>query len=107
MSNLFRFRKYKKTQGKKKLKHPKLIVDDYDSEFGFMGLTSSKSKGKKHKNIPLHHNPQEGNSKQAYLRRKIEYDNKKMFGEILSNYKLSDDDMDNIVSYVAKRKKKR
>ena len=111
MSNLFIFRRYKKKQGKKNVKHPKLIVDEYLNEFGFMGLTSSPSKGRRHKNIPLDENPQiingKRNSKKSYLRRKIEYDNKKNFHDVSSDYVLSDSDKRKIIPYVNKHKKKR
>ena len=107
MSNLYEFRKYKKKQGKKNVKHPKLIVDEDYKEFGFMGLTSSKYKGRGHKNIELLNNPQKGNSNKAYLRRKIEYDKKKRFGEIDSAYSLSDSDKQRLMTYVNKHKKKR
>ena len=50
MSSLFKFRRYKKVEGgkKKKAKHPKLIGDETNDEFGFMGLTES-SKRWRHK----------------------------------------------------------
>lgn len=109
--SLFKFRRYKKRQGKKKIKHPKLIVDDYKNEFGFMGLTSSKTKGRGHKNIPLYENPQiingQKSSEKSYLRRKIEYDEKRSFEEILSDYVLSDVDKERLIPYVKKHKKKR
>ena len=103
---LFVFRKYKKSQGKKCVKHPKLIVDENDNEYGFMGLTSAKKKGRGHNNIPLLFNPQKGNIKTSYLRRKIEYDDKKYFGEVLINYCLSKIDEERIKSYVKRHKKR-
>ena len=39
MDKLYVFRKYKKKQGKKNVKHAKLIVDSTNNEFGFMGLS--------------------------------------------------------------------
>lgn len=110
MSNLFKFRKYKKKQGNKKVKHPKLIVDEYDNEFGYMGLTSSKSKGRGHKNLQLNDNPQLVNGKRlekkSYLRRKIEYDDKNMFYEESKDYALSDADKKRLIPYVNKHKKR-
>lgn len=111
MSDLFVFRRYKKRQGGKKARHPKLIVDETGGEYGFMGLTSSKDKGRRHKNIPLIDNPQFVNGKRlktkSYLRRKIEYDEKRRFGEALKDYRLSDEDRTFLIGYVKKRKKKR
>lgn len=106
MDKLYVFRKYKKKQGNKNVKHPKLIVDSTDKEFGFMGLTTSPSKGKHHKNLKLKENPQNGNKSQSYLRRKIEYDQKEMFEEILKNYNLSEEDIKFIKTYVEKHKRK-
>lgn len=112
MSKLFKFRKYKKKQGKKNVKHPKLIVDDYNDEYGYMGLTSSKSKGKKHNNFELIDNPQfDGQGKRlkkkSYLRRKIDYDKKDMFGNVLMNYSLSDIDESRVKTFIKNKKKKR
>ena len=106
MSDLYKFRKYKKSQGKKKVKHPKLIVDEYKDEYGFMGLTSSYRKGKRHNNIRLSSNPKKGASGESYLRRKIEYDRKEMFEKILDDYSLSDEDKKYIIEYVNKHKKR-
>lgn len=110
MEKLYRFRKYKKKQGKKNVRHPKLIVDDYEHEYGFMGLTSSRYKGRGHKNIELNDNPEIINGKRlevkSYLRRKVEYDNKRYFGEIVDNYELSKTDKNRIIDYVNKHKKR-
>ena len=111
IDDLFEFRKYNKKQGKKNVKHPKLIVDDFDKEYGFMGLTSAKYKGRGHKNIELHSNPQLINGKRrndkSFLRRKIEYDLKTNFREVLSEYVLSDEDKERLKRYVEEHKKKR
>lgn len=106
MDELYVFRKYKKKQGKKNVKHAKLIVDSTNNEYGFMGLTSSPAKGKHHRNLKLKQNPQIGSEGQSYLRRKIEYDQKEMFDEILRNYNLSNEDIDFIKSYVEKHRRK-
>lgn len=111
MSDLFIFRRYKKRQGRKKARHPKLIVDESGGEYGFMGLTSSERKGKRHNNIELKKNPQFENGKRlkgkSYLRKKIEYDEKRRFGKALKDYRLSDEDRTFLIGYVKKRKKKR
>lgn len=111
MSNLLKFRRYKKKQGNLRVKHPKLIVDEYDDEFGYMGLTSAKKKGKRHNNLELVHNPRfvKGKrlDKKAYLRRKIEYDNKKMFGNIMDDYSLSSVDETNVKEYIKNKLKKK
>ena len=104
-NSLYVFRRYKKKEGKKNVKHPKLIVDEYDNEYGYMGLTSSKNKGKKHINFPLVNNPQfdkSGNriNKKSYLRRKVEYDKKDNFGNLLADYSLSDIDKTRIQTFI-------
>ena len=106
MEKMFVFRKYKKGQGKKNVKHPKLIVDSIKNEYGFMGLTTSSKKGRGHNNIILKKNPQKGNTNNSYLRRKIEYDDKTLFEEILHNYELSEEDICFLVQYVEKHKKR-
>jgi len=110
-NSLYVFRKYRKKEGKKNVKHPKLIVDEYDNEYGYMGLTSSRNKGKRHKNIKLSSNPQFKDGarleESSYLRRKIEYDTKKNFEDISSTYILSERDKAKIKPYVSSKKKKR
>ena len=108
---MFEFRRYKNKQGNKQVKHPKLIVDETDNEYGFMGLTSSRYKGRGHKNITLIDNPQFIKGKRlshvSYLRRKIEYDKKENFEEPLSNYSLSKIDKMFIKDYVSRKLKKK
>ena len=107
---MFEFRRYKIKQGSKQIKHPKLIVDENDIEYGFMGLTSCKYKGRGHKNLPLIENPKFYEGKRltynSYLRRKIEYDKKENFEEKLQDYSLSDIDKKLIKDYVSKKLKK-
>ena len=106
--NIFNFRRYKKVEGgeKKKAKHPKLIVDETKSEFGFMGLTESPKRGH-HKNIPLSKNPKQGDSRKAFVRDELRYDDKKSFSEVLPDYKLSKIDIKIVREHVKKRKKKK
>ena len=108
MSSLFKFRKYKKIEGgtHKRSRHPKLIVDEDDKNFGFMGLTESKKRGN-HKNIPLDKNPKVGDKRPAYIRDELRYDSKNKFEEILRDYHLCDTDIAKILKYVEKHKKKK
>ena len=107
MSKLFVFRIYKKKEGDKKVRHPKLIVDENNEEYGFMGLTSSKYKGRGHTNFELLINPNSKMAGKSYLRKKIEYDNKDFFGEILKDYSLSKKDIERLIPYINKHKKKK
>lgn len=107
----FHFRRYKKRQGNSKRKHPKLIVYENKNQFGYMGLTHSKSKGSKHKNIKLSYNPEfisngERSKEPAYLRKKIEYDKKKNFGGREKSYILHPQDRAEIERYLRKHKKR-
>ena len=105
-SNLFVFRRYNKKEGSlsKKVRHPKLIVDDYKNNYGFMGLTESSKKGH-HSNIPIQ-NPKKFDKSKSYIRKEIRYDNKNNFGDVLSNYNLSKKDKKYLIDYVNKHKKR-
>ena len=106
--NTFVFRRYKKKEGGvKKSRHPKLIVDEDESKYGFMGLTKDSHSGH-HANIPLKKNPQKNYMKQAYLRKELRYDDKTNFEkDILSDYTLSEEDKQTVLKYFEKYKKKR
>lgn len=106
--NTFVFRRYKKKEGgSKKSRHPKLIVDENESKYGFMGLTKDSHSGH-HANIPLKKNPQKNNKNQAYLRKELRYDDKTNFEkDILSDYTLSAEDKKTVLKYFEKYKKKR
>ena len=108
MSSLFKFRKYRKKEGgkHKRAKHPKLIVDEDDGHFGFMGLTESPKRGN-HKNVPLNDNPKQGDKRKAYIRKEIRYDCKSKFEEILNDYSLSERDLIKIMKLLEKYKKKK
>lgn len=104
-NNLYNFRRYKKKEGNSNKRHPKLIVDETYNNYGFMGLTEKDKKGKHHNNIPIE-NPKKGDIRPAYLRKKIRYDIKNNFGEVLKDYNLSNEDRKRIEDYVNKRIKK-
>lgn len=107
-SNLYKFRRYKKTEGgkNKKAKHPKLIVDENSTDYGFMGLTEAKKRGH-HKNIELSKNPQKGKKNKSFIRRELRYDKKEQFGKILTDYELAKEDIPKIRKEVEKHKKKK
>ena len=106
-SELFTFKRYKKIEGGvvKKAKHPKLIVKETKTEYGFMGLTESPKRGH-HKNIPLRKNPDPKNPNPAYLRDELRYDTKDRFYETLASYRLSKKDKQFILKYLATKKRK-
>ena len=102
------FRRYKFKEGgqKKKAKHPKLIVEKENDQYGFMGLTKSEKRGN-HKNFPLSKNPQKGRDFPAYIRGELRYDSTEHFGDILANYKLSKEDERKVLEYAAMLKQKK
>lgn len=102
------FRRYKFEEGgqKKKAKHPKLIVDKEQNQYGFMGLTESSKRGHHH-NLPLSQNPQKGRTAPAYIRTELRYDSVEHFGEILTDYRLSKEDKRKVLEYAAKLKQKK
>ena len=111
---IFTFHRYKVKQGQKQEKHPKLIVDYYNGEYGHLGLTESEKKGKHHRNIPLTENPDRNIHKKknnkvvrSYLRKKIEYDTEdKFYDKPMKNYWLSKEDKKYVSEYVNKHKKR-
>ena len=107
-TGLFKFRRYKKEEGgkQKKAKHPKLIVDEEQDNYGFMGLTEAPKRGH-HKNIELNKNPQKGKSNKAYLRDELRYDSKRNFSKVLEEYNLSEEDKLAVIEYIKKKKKKK
>lgn len=104
---LFKFRRYKKFEGPpdNRQQHPKLIVEETDDEYGFMGITESKKHGHAN-NLPIE-NPQKGNTRESYIRKEVRYDSKDNFFEILKNYKLTREDKKKIIAYLENRKKKK
>ena len=107
MSNLFTFRRYKKDEGNstKKSKHPKLIVDEENNEFGFMGITHKRKRGN-HNNIPLNHNPNSTDPEDSYVRLELRYDKKKNFSEPINEYVLHESDLLKLIPYIEKLKRK-
>ena len=106
-NRLYCFRRYKKYEGNKTVRHPKLIVDEKSDEYGYMGLTHQPKRGH-HSNIPLYDNPEifylSGKiirkKEKSYLRDNIEYDKKNNFDDPLDNFVLSDRDRISVVNYV-------
>ena len=106
-SSLFKFRRYKKLEGGKgkKAKHPKLIVEKTETEYGFMGMTEEAKSGH-HKNMPIK-NPKKGDKRKSYLRKELRYDIQENFEEILKNYKLSEKDKKAVIEFIEKKRKKK
>lgn len=96
---LFVFRRYKKEEGGEstKAKHPKLIVDEQNQDYGFMGLTKSPKRGN-HNNIKID-NPQKNNTedkKTTYMKKTPEIDKTNRFGSVKKGWKLSEKDKEKV-----------
>ena len=103
---LFKFRRYKIYEGppNNRQQHPKLIIEETEAEYGFMGLTKHGKKGKSN-NIPIA-NPQAGDTRNAYIRKEVRHDIKENFIEgILDNYELSRADIKKVKKYLRRRLK--
>ena len=90
---------------KKREKHPQVIVDANRTSFKSMDITHSKKHGK-HNNIELKVNPNQDDSRKAYIRRDIVKDFKFNFSKEFKNYKLSDEDIDDLIYFLENKKKK-
>ena len=97
--SLFTIRKRKRS------KHPQVIVDADRTKFSSMTLTHSRG-DRKHRNIRLKDNPNANDKKDAYISRRIIRDFKFNFSKAFKNYKLSDDDIDELIKYLQSNKKK-
>ena len=107
-SVLFKFLRYKKYEGPtgNRHQHPKLIVEETEDEYGFMGLTESPKHGRA-KNLPIK-NPQKGNTRKSHIKKEVRHDVKDNFyDQILRDYKLTKKDKKAIIAYLERRKKKK
>ena len=90
---------------RKHSKHPQVIVDADRTRFSSMSLTHSHG-DRKHRNIRLKDNPNVNDKKNAYISRRIIRDFKFNFSKAFKNYKLSNDDINNLIKFLQSKKKK-
>ena len=64
-------------------------------------INKSKKRGH-HKNIKLSENPDPENTENSYLRTDLQVHNKRHLVKILKNYKLSNDDIEKVLSIINK-----
>ena len=86
-------------------RHPRLVVWADKTTFWTLSLTHSKKNGIKN-NIPLNHNPNKNDTRQAYVQRKVYKDYKFCFTKAFTNYVLSDEDLKMILQFLKTKKKK-
>lgn len=70
-----------------------------------MNLTHSKDSNHR-KNIPLTSNPNQKDNKPSYVRKQVVDDWKFNFSKAFKNYNLSDKDIEKLIQYLEKKKKK-
>ena len=90
---------------KKKEKHPQVIVESNKTKFKSMSLTHSKKDGRS-KNMPLKHNPNQNDNRQAYLKKRIIEDFKFRYTKAFQNYHLSNEDIEELIRFLLSKKKK-
>ena len=97
-NSLFTIRKRKHS------KHPQVIVNADRTKFSSMTLTH-KERSSKHSNIPLKVNPNPNDKRNAYIRKQVIRDFKFNFSKAFKNYKLSNEDIDELLRFLKNKKK--
>ena len=90
---------------KKKERHPQIIVGADRTSFESVGITHSKKQGHK-RNILLRHNPNIMDERNAYIKKTIIKDFKFKFSKAFKNYKLSNEDIDELMKFLEQKKRK-
>ena len=91
-------------RSKKHAKHPQVII--YADRIRFKSLTLTHSKGnKRHRNKKLHANPNPQDSRNAYLHRVAIKDFKFNYSKAFKNYRLSNEDIDELIRFLESKKK--
>ena len=96
--SLFTIRKRKHS------KHPQVIVDADRTKFSSMTLTH-KERSSKHSNLLLKSNPNPNDKRSAYLRKQVIRDFKFNFSKAFKNYRLSNEDIDELLRFLQNKKK--
>lgn len=89
---------------RKNAKHPYVIVGKSKTEFKAMSITHS-SKDNHRNNLKLKVNPNPNDTENAFLRKQVITDFKFNFSKAFKNYKLSNEDIDEITKYLESKKK--
>ena len=90
---------------KKAEKHPQVIVGANRTSFDSVSLTHGKRSGHRN-NLKLKNNPNPKDSRTAYIKKRIIRDFKFRFSKAFKNYKLSNDDIDELMKFLQSKKKK-
>ncbi len=90
---------------KKKERHPQIIVGADRTTFDAIGLTHSK-RDRRTNNIALKINPNMNDDSQAYAKRRIIRDFKFRFSKAFKNYRLSNEDIEELQRFLESKKRK-
>ena len=90
---------------KKKDKHPHIVVGGNRTSFKSIGITHSKKHGRRN-NIKLKNNPNPKDPRQAYANKQVIQDFKFKYSKAFKNYKLSNEDIDELIEFLNKKKRK-
>ena len=89
---------------KKHAKHPQIIV--YATKIRFKSMTLTHSPGRrKSRNIKLNHNPNPNDLTDSYVSKQIIEDFKFNYSKAFQNYKISNEDIDELISFLESKKK--
>lgn len=91
-------------RNKKHTKHPQIIVKATKTKFSSLGLTHSRGQHK-HRNKKLKKNPDPNDARKAYVSRHIIEDFKFNYTKAFKNYSLSNEDIDELISFLESKKK--
>ncbi len=89
---------------KRHAKHPQIIVKVSKTKFASLGLTHAKGKHK-HRNKSLKLNPNPNDKRKAYVTRHLLEDFKFNYSKAFKNYVLSNEDIDELISFLESKKK--
>lgn len=87
--------------------HPSLEVGENGRKRANLGLTTKSRRGH-HKNTQLSRNPNPKDSRTAYVRNDLQYDDKKHLKEVMKGYReLPDSDKKKVLEIIKKRQSKK
>lgn len=85
-------------------RHPHVVVDANRTQFKTVAISHSTTTGK-HTNIKFKDNPNLNDNRDSYFQRKIVQDFKFRFSKAFKNYKLSNEDIDQLIEFLKSKRK--
>ena len=90
---------------KKKEMHPQIIVGVDRTSFESVSLTHSNKQGNRN-NLKLKKNPNPNDITDSYVKRRVIKEFKFRFSKAFKNYKLSNEDIDELMKFLEQKKRK-